>query len=203
MTCFTSREFEQFSKLWGFQCVRSGPHYPRSNGLAENCVIIVKRLLSKTLEQSEDLYLALMAYRDTPLVSGKSPAQLLFNRKLNTRLPSVELWRQRYSQQSSSNNRKDLPQLHPNQLIRVQSHCMRKPQWPDLGRVIRKSGPRSYDIETKDGRILTRNRQHLLWTMERSTSEVQRNEPDVSISEKQTLPRYPQRQRKAPERLDI
>ena len=104
-----------------------------------------------------------MAYRDTPLVSGKSPAQLLFNWKLNTRLPSVELWRQRYSQQSSSNNRKDLPQLHHNQLIHVQSHRMRKPQWPDLGRVIRKSGPRSYDSETNDGRLLTRNRQHVLW----------------------------------------
>ena len=58
-----------------------------------------------------------------------------------------------------------------------------------LGRVIRKSGPRSYDIETNDSRLLTRNRQHLLWTMEPSTSEVQMNEPDVSISEKQTLPR--------------
>ena len=137
-----------------------------------------------------------MAYRDTPLVSGKSPAQFIFNRKRNTRLHSVELWKQRYSQQSSSNDRKDLPQIHPNQLIRVQSHRMRKPQCQDLGRVIRKSGPRSYDIETNDGRILTRNRQHILWTMEPSTSEVQMNEPDVSISEKQTLPRYPQRQRR-------
>ena len=73
----------------------------------------------------------------------------------------------------------------------------------DLARVIRKSGPRSYDIETNDGRLLTRNRQHLLWTKEPSTSEVQRNEPDVSISEKQTLHRYAQRQRKAPERLDL
>ena len=84
--CFTSGEFQQFSKLWGFHCVRSSPHYPRSNGLAKNCVKILKRLLSKTLEQSEDLYLALMAYRDTPLVSGQSPAQILFNRKLNTPL---------------------------------------------------------------------------------------------------------------------
>ena len=92
--CFTSGEFEQFSKLWGFQWVRSSPHYPRSNGLVENCVRIVKRLLSKSLEQSADLYLVLMAYRTTPLDSGKSPAQLLFNRKLNTRLPSVYLWRQ-------------------------------------------------------------------------------------------------------------
>ena len=112
--CFTSGKFEQFSKLWGFQCVRSSPHYPRSNGLAENCVRIVKRLLSQSLEQSGDLYLARMAYRDTALVNGKSPAQLPFSRKLTTRLPSVEHWKQRYSQQSSSNNRKDLPQLHPN-----------------------------------------------------------------------------------------
>ena len=159
--CFTSGEFQfQFSELWGFQCVRSSSYYHRSNESADNCVKIVKRLLSKSSEKSEDLFIALMAYRDTPLVSGKYPAQLLFNRKLNTRLPSVEHWRQRYSQQSSSNDHKDLPQL-PNQVIRVQSHRMLKPQWPDLGRVIRKSGSRSYDIETNDGRILTHNRQHL------------------------------------------
>ena len=89
--CFTSGEFQHF--LWGFQCVRSSLHYPNTNGLDENCVKIEKRLLSKSLEQREDLYLALMAYRDTPLDNGKSTAQLLFNRKLNTRLPSVELWR--------------------------------------------------------------------------------------------------------------
>ena len=48
--CFTSGKFEQFSRLWGFQCVRLSPHYLRSNGLAENCVKIVKRPLSKSLE---------------------------------------------------------------------------------------------------------------------------------------------------------
>ena len=146
----------------------------------------MKRIISKSLEQSEDVYLALMAYRDTPLDSGKSPPQLLFNRKLYARLRSVELWRQRYSQQSSSNDREDIPQLHPNQLIRGQSHRMRKPQRPDLGRVIRKSSSRSYDIETNDN-IYYRQWNHL-----------HRIEPDYYISEKQTLPRYPQRQRKAP-----
>ena len=38
--------------------------------------------------------------------------------------------------------------------------------------------------------------------MEPSTSDVQRNEPEDYIPEKQTLPRHPQIQRKAPERLD-
>ena len=128
VSCFTSGEFHQFSRLWGFQCVISNPHYPRSNRLAENCVKMVKRPLSKSLEQSEDLYHALMSYRETQWESGKSPAQLLFNRMLNTRLPSVELWRQCYSQQSPSNNRNDLPQLYPSQLICVQSHRIRKPQ---------------------------------------------------------------------------
>ena len=51
------------------------PHYPRSNGLAENCVKIVKRLLSKTSHQSEDLYFALMAHRDTPLVPSTTPIE--------------------------------------------------------------------------------------------------------------------------------
>ena len=38
--------------------------------------------------------------------------------------------------------------------------------WPDKARVVGSSGPRSYDVELEDGRMIRRNRQHLLLTRE-------------------------------------
>ena len=52
---FASADFVSFAKRWGFQHVTSSPHYPQSNGRAENAVKTVKRLLTKCQEtrQSE------------------------------------------------------------------------------------------------------------------------------------------------------
>ncbi|KAK8771267.1 hypothetical protein V5799_025492 [Amblyomma americanum] len=44
------------------------------------------RTVKDLLEKSSNLFLALLTYRDTPGVSGVSPAQLLIGRKLQTRL---------------------------------------------------------------------------------------------------------------------
>ena len=62
------------------------PKYPQSNGEAERGMQTVKSLLKKA--DQDDPYLALLAYRSTPLsVSGYSPAELLMNRKPRTTLP--------------------------------------------------------------------------------------------------------------------
>lgn len=55
--------------------------------MVENGVKIMKLLLNKASDSNSDLYLTLLNYRDTPLKHGKSPAELLFKRKLKTRLP--------------------------------------------------------------------------------------------------------------------
>ena len=62
------------------QHITSSPRFPQSNGEAERAVRTVKTLMNKSL----DLYAALCMYRDTPLDNGYSPAQLLFNRPLNS-----------------------------------------------------------------------------------------------------------------------
>ena len=85
---FANSEFVRFAKDWGFQHVTSSPRYPQSNGKAENAVKTCKTLMKKALLAKSDIYLALMDFRNTPSEKlGSSPAQLLFGRRIQTRLP--------------------------------------------------------------------------------------------------------------------
>ena len=80
---YKSAEFASFAKQYGFQHVTSSFHYSQSNGEAERAVQTVKQLLNKF----SDPYLALLAYRTSPLHNRYSPSELLMGRKLGTVLP--------------------------------------------------------------------------------------------------------------------
>ena len=78
---YSSQEFAKFAKEYGFEHRISSPKYPQSNGEAERGVQTIKMPLKK----AEVPYLALLAYRSTPLsISRYSPAELLMNGKLRT-----------------------------------------------------------------------------------------------------------------------
>ena len=79
----------QFAKAYEFKHVTSSPYHPQANGEAERAVGTVKRLLQK----NEDPYLALLAYRTTPLRCGFSPSQLLMGRNLRTTVPTTRAHR--------------------------------------------------------------------------------------------------------------
>jgi transposase InsO family protein len=81
---YSSEAFRFFSQEYNFNHVTSSSHYPQSNGLAERMVRTAKALPSK----SSDPYLALLAYRSTPLPwCGLSPAELLMGRKIRSEVP--------------------------------------------------------------------------------------------------------------------
>ena len=82
---YCGNSFRGFSKSYGFEHITRGPRYPQSNGLAERAVGTVQRMLTK----SEDPYLALLAYRTTPLGNGYSPSELLMGRRLQSTLAIV------------------------------------------------------------------------------------------------------------------
>ena len=78
---FEANVFCRFSGEFQFKHITSSLHYPRSNREAERAVKTMKGLLRK----GGDPYLALLAYRSTPLSNG-------YSRNLSPALPSNLVW---------------------------------------------------------------------------------------------------------------
>ena len=88
-TNFSSNEFQNFTKEWDIYHITSSPHYPQSNGKAEAAVKIAKRLIRKSEENNEDLWLNLLHLRNVPNKIGSSPVQRLFSKSTRTLIPSA------------------------------------------------------------------------------------------------------------------
>ena len=84
---YTATEFQDFTKHWQIEHRLSSPRNPQSNGIAEHFVQTMKASLIKTIEEGEDVDLALLTYK-TMLLNHifPSPAELLNSRKYKTLL---------------------------------------------------------------------------------------------------------------------
>ena len=67
--CYASETFKGLMKEYQVNHITSLPHYPKSNGLAEKYVQIIKNLFHKAKEEGQDLPKCLMTYGNTPLSS--------------------------------------------------------------------------------------------------------------------------------------
>nr|XP_037288681.1 uncharacterized protein K02A2.6-like [Rhipicephalus microplus] len=165
---FASREFASFVRRYDFEHITSSPEFPRSNGLAEKGVQIVKRILKKTHESRGDVWLGLLAYRSSPLDSGHSPGEILQGRRLHATLPEynvdggIPVWKQRQSSRG-----RPLPPLEARNVVRIKHGS-----WSRRAKVVRETAPRSYVVRTEDHGLLRRNRQHLLRTDENFNDTV-------------------------------
>ena len=75
---FDSADMMAFYSSYGFWHIKTSPHYPQDNGLAERMVKTVKALMGNSL----DPYMALLSYHATPMPWCRlSPAELLMGRK--------------------------------------------------------------------------------------------------------------------------
>lgn len=88
---FKSAKFLEFLGQLGIKFNPASPKYPKSNGLAECYVGIAKKLITKAHDSGQELFLALLEYRNAPVHSlGSSPSQILLSRRCRTLLPVHE-----------------------------------------------------------------------------------------------------------------
>ncbi|CAC5387482.1 unnamed protein product [Mytilus coruscus] len=92
---FTSREFYNYLSENGVKHNRSTPYWPQANGEVERQNrTLLKAFRTANAENRDwrkEIPKFLLANRSTPhSTTGKSPAELLFNRKIRTKLPEID-----------------------------------------------------------------------------------------------------------------
>ena len=185
---FGSTEFATFAKTWRFEHHTSSPHYPQSNGKAENAVKTVKRLFTKCRESGQSEFFALLDWRNTPTEGiGTSPAQRFLGRRCKTLLPmSKSLLHPRYSTEEDTralNAQKQHQPFYYNRQVKplnpitpgdtVRMRLPGQSTW-SAGVCTSLAGPRSYRVKVGESQY-RRNRRQLLCA----------NEPPLDIQDTQ------------------
>ena len=172
---YTSAEFGDFTKHWQIEHRVSSPRNPQSNGMAEHCVQTMKASLIKTIEEGEDMDLALLTYKTTPLNHRlPSPTELLNSRKYKALLPTCivptrlqESYRQIMDQgkqvqaQLYNKNTRVLPRLQQSQKVVVQLDPDKNIWTPAEIIQCPTDKGRSYSLKTIHSGVYTRNRRFI------------------------------------------
>ena len=169
-------EFNAYCKTHNIKKQRSSAYYPQSNGLAENGVKSMKRLLKKCKNNWPKFLEALLHWRNMPRPDGHSPAQLMFGFKQNfgmTNLSGQPLFtdREQAAQRRKQllqaphakhfdGHAKDLKPLNLDDLVLIQNRTTN--EWDSSGRIIEiLPDSRSYIVADEQGNPHKRNRRHL------------------------------------------
>lgn len=87
-TNLVNEEMKNFASSWNFQHSTSAPSHQQANGKAEAAVKIMKRLIQKTEATGENLWYAVLHWRNTPNKIGSSPACRLLSRSTRCGIPA-------------------------------------------------------------------------------------------------------------------
>ena len=170
---YTSQEFLNFAKTYGFKLITRSPYYARATGKAEAAVKETKKMLKKS-----DLLTGLLDHRNTPPQGMTySPAQRFLCRRTKSNLPISEsllsqsvppvtvirdehLGRRAKAKAHYETASRDLSPLASGQFVYTRPNDHHRGEWWRPGEVLGEVTPRSYVVETQDG-LVRRNRIHL------------------------------------------
>ena len=156
----------------------SSPRYPQSNGKAEAAVKVIKNFVKKCRSNRkldhEAFRTGLLAYRNTPLEDGNSPAEVLYGRRLQDSLPwhrdttteacasseptTTPIDRKARLRQHYNRSSRPLPPIARHTNLLVQAHDTKR--WTIRGTVVKTLPNRSYVINTR-GHTIVRNRRQI------------------------------------------
>ena len=192
---YNSSKFRNFAAKWNFESRTSSPRFPQSNGMVERHLQTVKRMLTKAEHDGRDPYLTLLEYRNTPISDViASPAELMFGRKINGLLPRKEdfiltkefdktreklILRQQKQKEYHDQGARTLPPINDGDTVFIND----QPKLPNqpakvLGKADR---PRSYQLQKEDGRVIERNRKHII----RGEGQEFRLNPSILLPEEE------------------
>ena len=223
---FSSHRFAEFCTNWQIRHVTSSPHYPQSNGHAEAAVKAMKTLVLKTTSNGnldvDSFQRGLLEWRNTPGRSGRSPAQMLFGRPLDSfvlarRSEFSTDWHDRFTALDRGRdsdavtiqyNRTahPLPRLQPGTHVDLQDPSTKL--WQQHGVIVSAGRHRDYQVRLPSGRVLRRNRRFLRprvmpAPVPTSAPAPAPTPPTTAAPATSAQPRRSTRRRRKPKRLDI
>ena len=168
---FTCQQFNSFMTSWSISHHTSSPMHQRANGKAESAVKIMKSLLIKTYKDGGDPYEAILEQRNTPCQgTALSPAEMMFNHKTRSFLPSLsskpkntlvkgkrDARKRRVKTYHDRKSRK-LSVIEIGQSVFYQQTEGQNWKW---GKVTGILAPNTYQVEGANGGKYRRNRVHL------------------------------------------
>lgn len=169
---FTSQNFKEFCEAEGINHIRTPPYHPQSNGQAERFVDTLKRSLKKMKNEGnldEILQKFLQVYRSTPNEQNKSPAEVMYKRKIRTSLsllkpPKVKTPNEiSPKKQDIQFNRKHGAVkriLSPGQNVQVLQHINNKTIWCE-GEIIERIGTVLYNVLLQNGKLVRVHVNHM------------------------------------------
>ena len=180
---FTAHAVKSFLVDWGISHRTSSPHYAQSNGHAEAAVKSMKRLLRRCWRNGhldeEKWTAAILQYRNTPSNQKASPAEILFGRPVQDRLPAhrrafSDRWQSLADRTDATSQHADcqeksvarynaaatpLPVLCVGTQVAIQDPATNL--WDRHGVIVQLGDHRRYFVRLPSGRVLTRNRRFI------------------------------------------
>ena len=193
-TCFTSDEFSVFMRHNGIKHIKSAPYHPSTNGLAERAVQTLKQGLKKLKQGSLETRVSrfLSSYRTTPQsITGLSPSEMLFNRKVRTRFDLVQPCVERQMVQKQLQQKLHHDRAPKREYGVGDSVCVKEfaagAKW--LPAVVSKvTGPLSYMVNLPDGRPHKRHVDHVITRRSNAGLTEQQNQSELINPPLTTVP---------------
>ncbi|KRX18868.1 Uncharacterized protein T07_3375, partial [Trichinella nelsoni] len=154
-TQFTSHTFQEYLNKGGIRHITSAPFHPSSNGQAERMVRTTKEFIKKMTQRDWEYNLAnfLFCQHVTPCTTtGKSPAELLMNRRLRTVLDRLQ---PDVVSEDLDKRFEKVRTFQTDDQVYAKNYSSEKAWKPAI--VVTPTGPLSYQVQTEDGQLWRRH----------------------------------------------